>query len=244
MSLGVNTLVTSLIVYRIMTIYNDIQGLDASVQARTHGKKLVSILIESGLITFVGQLTQSIMYKSEQAAFPLVRGCVVMLYVRASCWFLIWCFNFVYLLNREFRRQLSLCVSKCTIIIHHQRQRIQWNWNTQYRRPLKSHPSDSYALDTKLILVHFNFSFGPNAVLQTSTVTWTFLIHAFLAYSLLLFQGVEILSHHERKTLQVCLCMGLFRRRVYIVLIKKKVKGRDFVRFTVVVIPDVGRRSA
>ena len=85
MSLGVNTLVTSLIVYRIMTIYNDIQGLDASVQARTHGKKLVSILIESGLITFVGQLTQSIMYKSAQAAFPLVRGCVVMLYVRASC---------------------------------------------------------------------------------------------------------------------------------------------------------------
>ena len=51
---------------------------------------LISILIESGLITFVGQLTQSIMYKSATAAFPLVSGSVVMLYVRASFRLLIW----------------------------------------------------------------------------------------------------------------------------------------------------------
>ena len=91
LSLGVNTLVTTLIVYRIITVYNDIRGFNtSSVQGGAHGSgrrdlsPLISILIESGLITFVGQLTQSIMYKSATAAFPLVGGCVVMLYVRAS----------------------------------------------------------------------------------------------------------------------------------------------------------------
>jgi len=82
-SLGVNTLVTGLIVYRIMNVYNDIREVDTSVHASAHGKNLnplVSILIESGLITFVGQLAQSIMYKSATEAFPLVGGCVVMLY--------------------------------------------------------------------------------------------------------------------------------------------------------------------
>jgi hypothetical protein len=50
-----------------------------------HNRKKVNCeitdVIESGLITFVGQLAQSIMYKSATAAFPLVGGCVVMLYV-------------------------------------------------------------------------------------------------------------------------------------------------------------------
>ena len=86
-SLGVNALVTGLIVYRIMTVYTDLRGFDikTNVKARVYGKNLnpiVSILIESGLITFVGQLTQSIMYKSANDAFSLVGGCVVMLYVR------------------------------------------------------------------------------------------------------------------------------------------------------------------
>jgi uncharacterized membrane protein YjfL (UPF0719 family) len=97
LSLGVNTLVTALIVYKIMTLYNDIRGIDTSnVQAIAHGNNLnlfVSILIESGLITFVGQLAQSIMYKSANFAFPLVGGCVVMLYVRASYRLFILCFN-------------------------------------------------------------------------------------------------------------------------------------------------------
>ena len=91
LSLGVNTLVTGLIVYKIVIVYNDIRGFGISnVQTSTLGSgqrdlnPLISILIESGLITFVGQLTQSIMYKSASDAFPLVGGCVVMLYVRAS----------------------------------------------------------------------------------------------------------------------------------------------------------------
>jgi len=85
-SLAVNALVTVLIVYKIVTVYNDIRGFNSNAQANAHGSgqrnlyPLISILIESGLITFVGQLAQSIMYKSASDAFPLVGGCVVMLY--------------------------------------------------------------------------------------------------------------------------------------------------------------------
>ena len=91
-----NAVVTALIVYRIITVYNDIQGFNIpGVQNSAHGNgqrnlnPLISILIESGLITFVGQLAQSIMYKSATVAFPLVGGSVVMLYVRDSCRLLI-----------------------------------------------------------------------------------------------------------------------------------------------------------
>jgi len=87
LSLGVNAATTALIVYRIVIVYNDIRGFNvSSVQGSAHGSgqrdlsPLISILIESGLITFVGQLTQSIMYKSATSAFPLVGGPVVMLY--------------------------------------------------------------------------------------------------------------------------------------------------------------------
>ena len=91
-SLGVNTLTTALIVYKIVTVYKEIRGFStSSVGTSTYGTgqrdltPLISILIESGLMTFVGQLTQSIMFKSASDAFPLVAGSVVMLYVRASC---------------------------------------------------------------------------------------------------------------------------------------------------------------
>jgi len=85
LSLAVNALVTGLIVYRIITVYNDIRGFNTSnFQSSAHGHRdlypLISILIESGLITFVAQLAQSIMYKSAGVAFPLVGGSVVMLY--------------------------------------------------------------------------------------------------------------------------------------------------------------------
>jgi hypothetical protein len=135
-SLGANALLTALIVYKIIIVYHDVRGFNtagdvqASAYGDIHGHRdlypLISILIESGLITFAAQLVQAIMYKSAPAAFPLVGGCVVMLYVRVSSRLSIWCFNFIYL-HREFRRQLSLCVSRWaspTTIIH-QGQRIQ-----------------------------------------------------------------------------------------------------------------------
>ena len=102
-----NALVTAMIVYKIITVNHDARGSNTSntskVQANAHGNgqrdifPLMSILIESGLMTFVGQLAQSIMYRSATAALPLVSGCVVMLYVRTSCDLLIWCRIFIYL---------------------------------------------------------------------------------------------------------------------------------------------------
>ena len=93
LSLGVNAVTTALIVYRIMTVYNGLRGFNVNSSSYGNGQHnlnlttLISILIESGLITFVGQLAQSIMYRymSAAVAFPLVGGCVIMLYVRASC---------------------------------------------------------------------------------------------------------------------------------------------------------------
>jgi hypothetical protein len=90
LSLAVNALVTALIVYRIITLYNDIRGFGTnSSQGSLLGHRdlnpLISILIESSLITFIAQLIQTVMYKAAIDAFPLISGSVVMLYVRASC---------------------------------------------------------------------------------------------------------------------------------------------------------------
>jgi hypothetical protein len=101
--MAVNALVTALIVYKIVSVYNDIRGFN--LQTNTHGNgrrdlgPLISILIESGFITFAGQLTQSIMYKYATFAFPLVGGSVVMLYVRSFCRLLICCRIYIYLLQ-------------------------------------------------------------------------------------------------------------------------------------------------
>ena len=95
LSLAVNALVTALIVYKIIRVYNEIQGFHNSnlqnnllnnLNGRRDLNPLVSILIESGLMTFVGQFTQCLMFRlASDTAFPLVSGVVVMLYVRASC---------------------------------------------------------------------------------------------------------------------------------------------------------------
>ena len=107
-------LMTALIVYKILTVYKEIRGShNSNIQAgaienlNASGRRdlnpLVSILIESGLITFVGQLAQCLMFRlASESLFPLISGVVVMLYVRASCRLQIWCFN-NYLLHREFR---------------------------------------------------------------------------------------------------------------------------------------------
>ena len=96
LSLGVNAIVTALIVYKIITVSNilrfhisTVQGSAANGSGQLHLSPLISILIESGLITFVGQLAQSIMYKYDSSAFPMVGGCVVILYVRLHVDFLV-----------------------------------------------------------------------------------------------------------------------------------------------------------
>ena len=103
LSLAVNAVTTALIVYKILTVYNEIRGFPNSniqggsieiLNGRRDLNPLVSILIESGLITFVGQFAQCLMFRlSSDKAFPLISGVVVMLYVRASFPLQIWCLN-------------------------------------------------------------------------------------------------------------------------------------------------------
>ena len=96
LSLGVNAVTTALIVYRIMTVYNSLRGFNVNSSSYGNGQHnlnlttLISILIESGLITFVGQLAQPILYgyRPGTEAFPLVGGCVIMLYVRLPLFWL------------------------------------------------------------------------------------------------------------------------------------------------------------
>ena len=85
-----------MIVYKIITVYHDIREFNVLGSGHRDLSPIISILIESGLITFVAQLAQSIMFKTDNAAFPLVGGCVVMLYVRVSYQLLIWCRILIY----------------------------------------------------------------------------------------------------------------------------------------------------
>jgi len=87
-SLGANALVTALMMYKIITAYqngrgfktSNVQGTASQGTGQHERHPLMPILLESGLIIFVGQLVQSIMYASAFDAFPLVSGSVVMLY--------------------------------------------------------------------------------------------------------------------------------------------------------------------
>ena len=86
LSLAENALVTALLIYKILTIYRDIQGLESRV-GYTNGLgrdvvRILSILIESGVITFMAQLVQTLMYKFDNTAYRIIGGPVVQLYVR------------------------------------------------------------------------------------------------------------------------------------------------------------------
>lgn len=176
LSLGANAVITALIVYKIVTTRNDIREFDPSAQASAYGKKLnlfVSILMESGLISFLGQLTQCIMYAS--VSFPLVAGGVVILYVRDSSRLLIWCFNFIYLLHREFRRpSLGVSMQSFPTIIKHQGRRKQWVWlvcNPGHSEPWRTWRAGSLLIPNRFpclfkcktllyICIVFTFSFS------------------------------------------------------------------------------------
>jgi hypothetical protein len=84
-SLGANALVTGLMMYKIITASNNARGFKtqaagANGTGQHQRHLLMPILIDSGLIIFVGQLVQSIMFVAANDAFPLVAGSVVMLY--------------------------------------------------------------------------------------------------------------------------------------------------------------------
>ena len=90
LSLAENALVTGLIITKILTVYRDIQGLE-SRESRVGcpnglGRDIIPIiyiLLESGMITFVAQLVQTLMYKFANNAYPIIGGPVVQLYVRS-----------------------------------------------------------------------------------------------------------------------------------------------------------------
>jgi hypothetical protein len=82
LSLTGNALVTGLIISKILTVYREIRGLESRVGLGQDIVPIVSILIESGVITFVVQLVQTLMYKFDITAYPIIGGFVVQLYVR------------------------------------------------------------------------------------------------------------------------------------------------------------------
>ena len=83
LSLAANAVVTSLIVWKIMTVYRAV-GNHTNVSG-SRDSYPVSILVESGLVTLAAQLVQTILYKVENNKFSIVSGVVVMVYVRALC---------------------------------------------------------------------------------------------------------------------------------------------------------------
>ena len=96
MSLAVNAGVTSLIVFKILIVYHEHQQELKTGTVYPNGRvpcnfypTIISILVESGLITFIGQLVQVILYKIDANASPVVYGVIVMLHVSASCWYCI-----------------------------------------------------------------------------------------------------------------------------------------------------------
>ena len=78
LSLAENALVTGLIISKILIVYREIRGLENSVG---YIVPIISILIESGVITFIVQLVQTLMYKFYITAYPILSGLVVPLYV-------------------------------------------------------------------------------------------------------------------------------------------------------------------
>ena len=90
LSLAANAVATGLIVFKIFMVYRELQTVKnragfANGRGSFDRYPILSILVESGLVTFVGQLVQTVLFKNDNAMFPIVSGIVVMLYVRASC---------------------------------------------------------------------------------------------------------------------------------------------------------------
>jgi len=92
LSLVANAFLTGLIVYKIVSVYRNIDETHAYRNGQHDLYPLISILVESGMITFAAQLVQIVMYKVDPDAFPIILDLVVMLYVRSSCRFVDWCF--------------------------------------------------------------------------------------------------------------------------------------------------------
>ena len=81
LSLAENTLVTGLIITKILTVYRDISPIRVGYANKLE-PSIVPILIESGVMTFVAQLVQTLMFRFDNTAYPIIGRIVVMLFVR------------------------------------------------------------------------------------------------------------------------------------------------------------------
>ena len=86
LSLAENAFVTGLIISKILTLYGDIRELESRIgYANGLGRdvvRIITILLESGVITFIVQLVQTLIFKFDYAAYPIISGPVVQIYVR------------------------------------------------------------------------------------------------------------------------------------------------------------------
>ena len=86
LSLAENTLVTALLIYKILTLYRDVRELESRVgytnRLGCDVVRIIYILIESGVITFMAQLVQTFIYKFASNAYPIIGGLAVQIYVR------------------------------------------------------------------------------------------------------------------------------------------------------------------
>ena len=88
LSLAANTVSTSLIVVKILTVYRGLQTLKNRAGFVGSGPRdhypVISVLVESGLVTFIAQLVQTVLFNKDNLVFPVVSCAVVMLLVSAS----------------------------------------------------------------------------------------------------------------------------------------------------------------
>jgi hypothetical protein len=86
LSLAVNTIVTGLLVFKIVLEYRKIKHSSYNPNGdhltwRRNILPIIAILIETGLMTFVGQMAWTISYGLQSNVFGLVAGVVIVLYV-------------------------------------------------------------------------------------------------------------------------------------------------------------------
>ena len=86
LSLAENALVTGLLIFKILTVYRDIRELERRI-GYTNGLgrevvRIMTILLESGVITIMAQLVQTVMFKLDNTSYPIIGGPVIQIYVR------------------------------------------------------------------------------------------------------------------------------------------------------------------
>lgn len=85
-SAGVNTLVTGLLVLKIVKTHQDITK-DVPCGSTHSLLPLAAILVESGIVIFFAQVIWTIFFGLHSTGFIVVSGSLTMLYVSQYCWF-------------------------------------------------------------------------------------------------------------------------------------------------------------